>query len=521
MITIYALPMLISGILCALLATVTWLFRRRERINTVFSFFTLTLALDAFAYFFWFQFDAVENIHTWMRITFSAGFLVPMGLIFFVIAFTGYHQKLDERVLGIRVKHFRNSAILIIVGYMLLSQFTNLIIDIPNAPENIWDMNMGQLSMLTFPLFGAIFSYLFILAFRSYRNTADRAQKRFIFLLAAGTLLWLLFGYIGAIFFPTGSQIWSALSYLGTSTMAIFYFVAIVNYQSDKVHELNLSLERKVEDRTRELSEKNRQLADTLNQLKQMQQQVIVQEKMASLGQLVAGLTHEFNTPISTIRSMKNTKSRAIEKLQTALQRNSGNTANQGDLEKIITAISQADQVIDRGAERMDEIVRNLKQFISLDEAEMKKADVHEGLESVLALIGHDLENIEVVRSYGDIPPFVHHPGKLNQVFLNLLKNARNAMDSSGRITITTTRQANQFYLSIRDTGRGIAAEELASVFDPDFTTANSVVRANLGLSISYQIIEKHRGKIDVESEPGKGSVFTITLPMNSLPVDS
>jgi len=109
--------------------------------------------------------------------------------------------------------------------------------------------------------------------------------------------------------------------------MAIFYFVAIVNYQSDKVNELNLNLERKVEDRTQELNQKNLELEDTLVKLKQMQKQVIVQEKMASLGQLVAGLTHEFNTPIGAIRSMKNTKSKALMRLQTALENIAPDTA--------------------------------------------------------------------------------------------------------------------------------------------------------------------------------------------------
>ncbi|MCB0307344.1 MAG: hypothetical protein KDI38_26515, partial [Calditrichaeota bacterium] len=103
---VYAVPMLISGILCALLAVITWLFRRRERINRIFSFFTLALALDAFAYFMWFQFGSVEKIHTWMRITFTAGFVVPTGLIFFFFAFTGYDRRMDDRVFGIKARHF-------------------------------------------------------------------------------------------------------------------------------------------------------------------------------------------------------------------------------------------------------------------------------------------------------------------------------------------------------------------------------------------------------------------------------
>ncbi|MHC4541215.1 MAG: sensor histidine kinase, partial [Planctomycetota bacterium] len=170
--------------------------------------------------------------------------------------------------------------------------------------------------------------------------------------------------------------------------------------------------------------------------------------------------------------------------------------------------------LIDQGTERLDEIITNLKNFVRLDEAEMTRADIHEGLDSVLALIRHDLlTNVEVVREYGEIPPFVCQPRKLNQVFLNILKNACQAIENTGRITITTNLKENRVHVAIRDTGKGIKQAELKSIFDPDFTTKNSVIRASLGLSTSYQIIQEHHGEIKVESQPGKGSVFTVILP--------
>ena len=512
---IYAVPMLISGILCALLAVITWLFRRRERINRVFSLFTLALALDAFAFFLWFQFGSVENIDTWMRITFTAGFVVPTGLIFFFFAFTGYDKRRDARVLGIKARHFQISTLLFILVCTVLAQFTELIIDISDTPEHIWDVKFGPVGVFMFPLFAVIFIYLFSMAFKSYRTTENKPQKRFILLLTVGTFMWLLFGYVGALIFPVESQIWSAVSYLGTAMMAVFYFVAIVNYQSDKVHEFNLNLERKVEDRTRELKQKNSELEDTLDTLKQMQQQVIVQGKMASLGQLVAGLTHEFNTPIGAIRSMKNTKSKALVRLQTTLEHMTSDTTGEDDeIRNVMETILKADQLIDQGTERLHEIMINLKNFTRLDEAETTVADIHESLDSVLALIRHDLlTNIEVAREYGEIPPFVCQPRKLNQVFLNLLKNACQAIEDKGRITITTGLKDSMVHVAIRDTGRGIKEEDLESIFDPGFTTKSSVVRTSLGLSICYQIVQEHRGKITVESQPGEGSVFTVILP--------
>jgi signal transduction histidine kinase len=422
---------------------------------------------------------------------------------------------MDAKVLGIKVRHFQISTLLFILVCTFLSQFTSLIINISDTPEHIWDVEFGPIGKFMFPLWAGFFIYLFVMAIKSYRTTENKPQKRFILLLTAGTLVWLLFGYVGALIFPVESRVWSSISYLGTGMMAVFYFVAIVNYQSDKVYELNLNLERKVQDRTQELKQKNRDLEDTLDKLKQMQKQVIVQEKMASLGQLVAGLTHEFNTPIGAIRSMKNTKSKAVMRLQTALEKIAPDTAGKDhEIGNVMEVILKTDQLIDQGTERIYEIITNLKNFARLDEAETAMADIHEGLDSVLALIKHDLlTNIEVVREYSEIPPFVCNARKLNQVFLNLLKNACQAIEDKGRITISTSLNNNMVHVAIHDTGKGIKQEDLKSIFDPSFTTKRSVVRASLGLSICYQIIQEHHGKINVESQPGKGSVFTVILP--------
>ena len=494
--------MLIAGILYTLLSIVTWLFRRRENINRVFSFFTLALALDSFGNFLWFEFGSLENIIIWQRILSTIGFLVPIGIILFFFAFTGYDKKMGAKVLGIKVRHFQITTLLIYSTAMLIAPFTNLLIKISETPQDMWDYESGSITLLLYPLFAVIFFYLSAMTFKSYRLTDNIPRKRFILLLFLGTVVWILAGFAGAIVFSPTSVVNQFINYLGTAIMAVFYFVAIVNYQSDKVHELNLNLEQKVEDRTREL--------------KQMQKQVIVQEKMATLGQLVAGLTHEINTPISAIRSMNNTKSKAAKNLQTVLENTAPDSGGKDHkIKKAMEVILKADQLIDQGAERLHEIMKNLKNYARLDEAEMTMADIHEGLDSVLALIRHDLlTNIEVVREYSEIPPFVCHARKLNQVFLNILKNACQAIENKGRITITTSLKKNMVHVAIRDTGRGIKQDDLESIFDPSFTSKGSVVRTSLGLSICYQIIQEHHGKINVESQPGKGSVFTVILPI-------
>ncbi|MFC2157461.1 ATP-binding protein [Acidobacteriota bacterium] len=512
---IYSVPMLITGILCTLLSLITWLFRRRENLNRVFSFFTFALALDSFGYFLWFQFGSIEHINIWMRIFSTIGFLVPIGIILFFFAFTGYDKNMGAKVLGIKVRHFRIAALLLFFVALLVSPFTQLLVKISENPQDIWDYESGFFGLILYPLFAGIFFYLLAMVFKSYRMTDNEPRKRFILLLALGTFVWVLTGFVGALVFSPTSVVNQFINYLGTAVMAVFFFVAIMNYQSDKVHELNINLERKVQDRTRKLEQKNLELEDTMGRLRQMQHQVIVQEKMATLGHLVAGLTHDINTPISAIRSMSDTKAKAVLKLQTALEKSVPDFAkNDHEIRKGMRVILQADRLIDQGTERLNEIMKNLKNFARLDEAETLMADIHEGLDSVLALIEHDLlTNIEVVREYGEIPPFVCHPRKLNQVFFNILKNACQAIEDKGRITITTSLKNNKVYVAIRDTGIGIEQEDLESIFDPGFTKTDPVVRSSLGLSICYQIIQEHHGQINVESQPGKGSVFTVILP--------
>ncbi len=513
---IYSVPILISGVLCTLLSIITWLFRRRESINRVFSIFTLALAIDSFTFFAWFQYGNIEHIDIWLRATFAVGFIVPFGLILFFFAFTGYDKRMGDRILGIKVRYFRISVFLLLFVCILSIPFTQLLIKIPETPQNVWDYEPGPIIPVLYILFVGIFFYLSVMVFKSFRMTDNKPHKRFILFLGLGVGIWVLSGYTEILMPSLSNESSLSITYVGTAMMAIFHFFAIVNYQSDKVHELNLNLERKVENRTHELKRKNSELEDTLGKLKQMQKQVIIQEKMATLGQLVAGLTHEINTPISAIRSMNDTKSKAAMKLQTALENIAPDTTGKDhEIGKVMEVISNADQLIYQGTERLNEIIKKLKIFTRLDEAETIKADIHEGLDSVLVLIKHDLlTNIEVVREYSEIQPFVCHPRKLNYVFLNILKNACQAIEDKGRITITTSMENNMVHVGISDTGKGIKQDDLKSIFDPGFTTKDSVVRASLGLSMCFQIIQEHHGRIDVESQIGEGSVFTVILPM-------
>lgn len=273
-----------------------------------------------------------------------------------------------------------------------------------------------------------------------------------------------------------------------------------------------------IETANRQLAQANEELQRTNEELKATQIQLVQSEKMASLGALVAGIAHEINTPVGAMNSMHQTLVRAIEKLREILELRHGEDFTENrQIQATMKIIEDANQVISTGADRVTNIVRRLRSFARLDEAELKEADIHEGLDDTLTLVHHELKNfIKVIKNYGDIPPVVCYPGQLNQVFLNLLVNARQAIKETGEITITTYKKDDRVYIEIQDTGTGIPKENLSKVFNPGFTTKGVGVGTGLGLSICYQIIEAHHGRIEVESDVGKGTKFTIVLPTDT-----
>jgi PAS domain S-box-containing protein len=258
-------------------------------------------------------------------------------------------------------------------------------------------------------------------------------------------------------------------------------------------------------------------LALTNKILRETQMQLVQSEKMASLGSLVAGIAHEINTPIGAVSSMYDTLSKTLERLKVILKsRFREEYEQQPTLRSAFKVIDNSNKVIKSGSERVINIVKRLKSFARLDEAELKTVDIHEGLEDTLTLIHHELKhNIKVIKEFGDTPPISCFPGQLNQVFLNLLINSKQAIKNKGIISIKTFAKDKKVHIVIKDTGSGIKKENLKKVFDPGFTTKGRGVGAGLGLSISYQIIQDHKGEIKVESELGKGTAFTIILPMD------
>ncbi len=259
------------------------------------------------------------------------------------------------------------------------------------------------------------------------------------------------------------------------------------------------------------------ELAATNRELRETQSQLIQSEKMASLGNLVAGVAHEINTPVGAISSMHNTMTRAIEKLKTAIMGNCPDgTTEDKNVTNALKVIEDANSVINSGTERVTDIVKRLRSFARLDEAEIKKVDIHEGIEDTLMLVHHQLKrHVTITKDFGNVPPISCFPGQLNQVYVNILVNAGQAIEGTGEITITTRHEDGNVTIEIRDTGKGVSKEEINRIFDPGYTTKGVGVGTGLGLSICYQIIKAHRGDIKVTSEKGKGTTFIIRIPDN------
>ena len=302
------------------------------------------------------------------------------------------------------------------------------------------------------------------------------------------------------------------------------------------VKEQNLILEAKVHERTVELEDTNRNLNDTLEHLKATQSQLVESEKMASLGVLTAGIAHEINNPINFVKSNIKPlqldiqdlwevinmyeKIDPLEDLESQIYRISA-YKKKVDMTYIREEIVSLLQGIEDGATRTAEIVRGLRTFSRLDETELKKVNVYEGLDSTLVLLRSSMPvNINVVRNYQIVPSIECFPGKLNQVFMNIMGNAVYAMDKkhSGEpeyLTVGTyLYDQDHVAVSIKDTGTGMPESVKEKIFDPFFTTKEIGEGTGLGLSIVFNIIEKHKGRIIVNSTIGEGTEFLIILPI-------
>ena len=290
--------------------------------------------------------------------------------------------------------------------------------------------------------------------------------------------------------------------------------------------------------------QKSQELQTALRELQQTQMQLVQTEKMSSLGQVLAGIAHEINNPVGFVAgNLCHVRGYVLDLLEIVqvyreeypnppakIQQQ----ADDIDLEFLAKDLPKLLNSMQTGCERIVEIIQTLRNFSRADEAKIKTADIHEGLESTLLMLNSRLkakpnwQGIKVIKEYGELPQINCHPGLLNQVFMNVFANAIDALEESSSkakdtansisptiVIQTTTIDDKSILIRIKDNGQGIPEDHIVRLFDPFFTTKPVGKGTGLGLSISHQIVvEKHNGKLQCHSEPGKGTEFIIEIPI-------
>ncbi len=286
------------------------------------------------------------------------------------------------------------------------------------------------------------------------------------------------------------------------------------------------------------VAQRNRVLRQALVDLKESQAQLLQSEKMASLGQMVAGVAHELNTPLGYVKNNVQLLRELSEPLfeLAAAQARLGQCLSDPDCDEasLAQALQAAEQARQQaapellaedlqqlygdtlyGLEQIAELVVGLKDFARLDRAMSEEVDLNDCIRSALLIARNNIKDkAEVVQQLGELPRIACAPSQINQVLLNLLTNAAQAIDGMGRIQIRSWANAQGIHISLQDNGRGMPPEVMAKIFDPFFTTKPVGQGTGLGLSISYKIVQDHGGQIRVASEPGRGTRFLISLPL-------
>ena len=263
------------------------------------------------------------------------------------------------------------------------------------------------------------------------------------------------------------------------------------------------------------------ELAEKIGELEEAHGQLLQSEKMASIGVLAAGVAHEINNPVGFVSSNMGTLkdySKTMVALLDACRAGKATEADfvAADFDYLKTDISDLIRESRDGLERVSKIVADLKDFSRLDQAEWQEADLNAGIECTLNVVRNEIKyKAEVVREYdAELPRVPCLPAQINQVVMNLLVNAAQAIDERGIITVRSGHDADWAWIEVADTGRGMSPEVKKRIFDPFYTTKPAGQGTGLGLSISYDIVSKHGGHIDVTSEPGRGTTFRLWLPL-------
>ncbi len=386
-----------------------------------------------------------------------------------------------------------------------------------NLSENL--INWIALALLITA--GIIYFMLTFLAFKPLKETTDKIS------LAENIINNKQYNKLSSVKFKEGRN------EIGLVNGSINDLLDRIQSNEGKLANINQQLEIKVEERTAELQ-------DTLKELKNSQLQLIRSEKMATLGQMVAGVAHEVNTPLSYVQNNLEIIGQLTEQYEELIESVQGlkgiksDALSDGKIEKLLADIVRASDEIQEddlsaelkelikdslfGVEQITEMVLNLRNFARLDESKVKTIDVRECIEASLKIAGNSIRHQEIVTDFASTPEVKCSPSQINQVLVNLLNNASQAMGEkpNGKIEVRTRADDSNVYIDVSDNGKGMSTEVLNQIFEPFFTTKGAGEGTGLGMAISQQIMEQHNGDIKAVSTEGVGTTFTLTLPINN-----
>ena len=495
MFPIHAFPPAFACAVIVALAVTSLFYARRDRISVSFALFCFAWAV-------------VAAVTLWLQITgdLLAARAAPAALwttyIFmanYIFALTATPDRPSDTVLGVGTRTWMAIMAITAVAAGTISISTTLVVTGLHH-DAAWGYGPRfNVHALFFHVpFALLMLYGLQLLHRESRRETSAARTAFLRnnLYALGAII--MSTAVFAAILPRLGVPSFPLIFDAFTLVAFFFFGIIANYQYRRVEELNANLEQQVADRTQALRE--------------AQAQLVQAEKMVALGRLVAGIAHEINTPLGAVRSAHDTRSRATSALLKLTRDDSTSPARVGQIEK---ALSDGDRVSEQGLLRIDSIVKRLKSFARLDESELQTVDLNQSIEEILDLLGTELDGAKIDRHFSATRKITCMSRQMNQVFLNVLTNAAQAVDHQGVIRVETIDAHDGVEVRIHDNGPGIAPEHRPHVFDPGFTTRGVGVGTGMGLAIAYRVVLDHGGTIAIDSELGAGTCVTVNLPVS------
>ncbi len=494
----------IASFMTFVLALMAWLNRNyQKRMQTALSLLMLSLSAASLNSFFMQQITDISTYGKWLKFAIFLNSSEFFIIVYFIMVLTGFIDRQDEKISGISLKfYFRTMPIALFASAVFLGLSDKFVSNIYKNPDgsigiaySSWMYPIESIAIL-FVIF------VLILLYKAIKSAPTGHYKEFLKTISIGLFIILSAGPVLGILLPLTGFESGPLVDVSIIVASVIFYLSINQYQYNTITELNVSLEQKVVDRTRHLHE--------------AQARLVQSEKMASMGRLIAGFAHEINNPIGAVQSTNSTLSSSITKLNNTLTEPDSDSKT-AQLQKLLTVMNDLVRVNSEGAKRVGDMVQKMKSFIQLDEGELQRIDIHEGIDTTIELFTARSDNqLEFIKDYADLPQIACYPAKLNQVYWQLFDNAKKAMNGTGEIQIKTAVHDSYITIEIADSGKGIAEKDLAHIFEPGFTNWSVGVGVGLGLSICYQIIQEHKGNLTVSSELNKGSTFKIELPLNN-----